>query len=386
MPGIDVTHPTGQAGIRANQRVPASGFMHLRGRFERHWPVLVLLGCFWLAFPTIFYVLAMLDHPAKMPTTLIGWISGIASTFLTPVELAICGLGVLSCLAIYFALSRFAASSLRAKIVLSLVFTILASVAFALANTYELALGLARHPTRSYSLELIRQIFLWIAPFGVWTGMAMILTHSRLLRDQQERLATLRLEAQQAQLRALRYQLSPHFLFNTLNSISWMVWEKEWQGAEAMIVNFSDFLRTTLALDPSADVPLRDEISLQRKYLSVEQVRFADRLRLSFNVPASLEAMPVPALILQPLVENAIKHAVAPSSRPVMLAISASRRFDKLLILVEDDGTAGATSGGFGLGLANVRERLSARYGAHAGLETNVLPRGFRAILRIPID
>ena len=122
-------------------------------------------------------------------------------------------------------------------------------------------------------------------------------------------------EAQEAQLRALRYQINPHFLFNTLNSLSSLILSKQTDTAERMLMNLSTFFRATLSADPTADVSLDEEIKLQRLYLDIEQIRFPDRLSVEVDVPDALLAARVPVLILQPIVENAVKYGVAKSKQ-----------------------------------------------------------------------
>jgi len=130
-------------------------------------------------------------------------------------------------------------------------------------------------------------------------------------------------EAQSAQLRALRYQVNPHFLFNTLNSLSSLIIAGRAEEAESMVLKLSTFFRQSLTLDTGADISLAEEIALQRLYLDIERVRFPRRLKVEMDVPESLEKARLPALILQPLVENAIKHAVSTTRDTVTLSITA---------------------------------------------------------------
>jgi LytS/YehU family sensor histidine kinase len=160
--------------------------------------------------------------------------------------------------------------------------------------------------------------------------------------------------------------------------------------AEQMIMNLSTFFRTTLSADPTADVSLEEEIRLQRLYLDIEQVRFPERLRVEINVPPELGSVQVPVLILQPIVENAIKYGVARSKRPVTIRISAAEEAGRLQISVTDDGdvlpkdSLGAP--GEGVGLANVCDRLAARYGAEAGCSHGQgAERGYTAHIAMPI-
>ena len=196
--------------------------------------------------------------------------------------------------------------------------------------------------------------------------------------------------AQSAQLRALRYQVNPHFLFNTLNSLSSLIMSRRLNDAETMILNLSDFFRSALAIDPTMDVTLAEEIRLQRLYLDVEAARFLGRLQVNVKVPPSLEAAHVPALLLQPLVENAVKYAVGRTDERVTLDIVAEALEDGAMRLIVEDSGAGQKSDsdmrGTGVGLLNVGERLKARFGAAASLQYG--PRsggGFRAAITLPL-
>jgi len=175
---------------------------------------------------------------------------------------------------------------------------------------------------------------------------------------------------QQAQLQALRSQLNPHFLFNTLHSIAELIHENP-RHAEQMLLQLGELLHKSLKTQ-ALEVPLREELDFIRSYLAIEQTRLGDRLELAWHLdPAVLEA-PVPSLILQPLVENAIQHGIAVSPRGGRLAISATRAGGQLRLEVRDNGPglgpAGATPG-TGIGIANTRARLTRLYGARASFQ-----------------
>ena len=193
--------------------------------------------------------------------------------------------------------------------------------------------------------------------------------------------------ATNARLAALRYQLNPHFLFNTLNAISSMVVTNRPAAAEGMLTKLSEFLRGTLASRPDAMVPLEDELASIANYLEIEGFRLRDRLTFEVDCPPELADEPVPSFILQPLIENAVKHGVAPTSRPVTITVRATEDGDgKLLIAVSDDGGGTAViAAGFGVGLANVRERLLSVYGLDAELRTERLSPGFSVTMAIPM-
>src|SRR5690606_13935264 len=145
----------------------------------------------------------------------------------------------------------------------------------------------------------------------------LALCYAAAVRGAEREAAGFRAAAQAAELRALRYQVNPHFLFNTLNSLSSLVMTDKKEEAERMIINLATFFRTSLTGDPTEDVPLYEEIRLQRLYLDIETVRFPDRLKVEVDVPDPLRTACVPGLILQPIVENAVKYGVSRARRPV---------------------------------------------------------------------
>jgi LytS/YehU family sensor histidine kinase len=224
-----------------------------------------------------------------------------------------------------------------------------------------------------------------------WAAMYLAIGYAREIREAERTASRYAQAAQDAELRSLRYQVNPHFLFNTLNSLSSLVIKGEKNKAEEMIQNLSTFYRTSLSSDPLEDVTLAEEVELQQQYLEIEMVRFPERLRIAINLPADLRDERVPALILQPLVENAIKYGVSRCTRPVTISISAERDDRQLILTVRDDGEGipkiDRRGSGGGIGLANVRDRLEARYGEAARLIAGPGPHGgFAARIEIPIE
>ena len=224
-----------------------------------------------------------------------------------------------------------------------------------------------------------------------WASLYLALGFSQDVREAERRTARFARAAQSAELRALRYQVNPHFLFNTLNSLSALVMRGRRDEAETMIMNLSTFYRTSLSGEPSEDVELAEEIELQKLYLDIEAVRFPERLQVEISLPPDLANAAVPGLILQPLVENAIKHGVSQTNRPVRIEISATHADGKLILTVSDDGPGlaqpeRAEDGPRGIGLANVRDRLFARFGERASLAHGPSPQGgYRACLTLPM-
>ena len=221
-----------------------------------------------------------------------------------------------------------------------------------------------------------------------WAALYLALGNGEQLRAAEYREGQYARAAKAAELRSLRYQVNPHFLFNTLNSLSALVMVGRSEQAERMIQSISRFYRHSLAGDPTSDMPLEDEIALQRHYLDIEAVRFPDRLKCEFDVPDDLMSACVPGMILQPLVENSIKYAVSTTIRAVTIRISAREAGGFLVLSVADDGPGeGFAGGGTGIGLANVRSRLAARFGEDcAKVETGPLPAGgYATVLTLPV-
>lgn len=224
--------------------------------------------------------------------------------------------------------------------------------------------------------------------FASWAALYLALCYAGEVGRLARRAAALEAAARSAELRALRYQVNPHFLFNTLNSLSSLVLSGQSAEAERMILNLSTFFRSSLVGDPAEDVPLIEEIQLQRLYLDIEAIRFPERLRVAIDLPDALARACVPGLILQPLVENAIKHGVARARRPVLVQIRARVQDGQLVLDVENDGDAApANSGdGTGVGLVNVRDRLQARFGDAARSEWAARGAGgFAVSLTMPL-
>jgi hypothetical protein len=235
----------------------------------------------------------------------------------------------------------------------------------------------------------------WLFMFMAWSAYYIAtLSHEEAL-GVQRRLADAESAAQAAQVRALRYQVNPHFLFNTLNSLSSLVMTNRSDRAENMLLALSTFFRTSLSLDPSADVTLAEEIDLQRLYLDIEMARFPDRLQVEIAVPKELEQARLPALLLQPIVENAIKYGVSKSRKAVVIRIEA-RHLDNHRMLLEisnrlkhggKEDLPAATHEGTGVGLANVCQRLEARFGGRGSCRFGPMTGGgYKVSLTMPVE
>ena len=238
------------------------------------------------------------------------------------------------------------------------------------------------------SSEIIAELAVsWYLFFGAWAVLYVALSYAARVRQAERTAALYRAAAQSAQLRALRYQINPHFLFNTLNSLSTLILRQRNDEAERMIMNLASFFRTSLTGDPTEDIPLAEEIRTQRLYLDIEHNRFPERLLITIDVPPELEQALVPGFILQPLVENAIKYGVSRSVDPVTIAIRARASGGKLLISVIDGGRPSFEApAGTGVGLRNVTDRLITRFDGNASLTYGARPEGgFRVDITLPL-
>jgi LytS/YehU family sensor histidine kinase len=205
-----------------------------------------------------------------------------------------------------------------------------------------------------------------------WSALYFGIKHYATVEEQKARLLASEATAREAQLQALRYQLQPHFLFNTLNAISSLVVSRQPELATEMIAKLAGLLRSSLSFPEAHAVPLREELALTEEYLSIEQVRFGPRLAVTFSVsPEAYEAQ-VPRFLLQPLVENAIRHGISRCAGGGELIIRASKVEGHLQIQIENDraeGYAGSPAEeGHGLGLANTKTRLEKLYGEQASV------------------
>ncbi len=226
-----------------------------------------------------------------------------------------------------------------------------------------------------------------------WSVLYIGICYYVALQAERERSLRAEATAHRAQLEALRYQINPHFLFNALNAVSTLVTERRNDEASRMLSRVSDFLRLTLTAPVRDEVALADEIDYVRQYLEIERVRFGDRLRMEVDVAPEAWEAAVPAFVLQPLIENAVRHAIAPRERGGAIAIEAERSGELLRVSIVDDGPgvrenalgSGNGNGNARIGLANTRERLRELYGERGRLElTNGTGGGTRATLELP--
>jgi two-component system, LytTR family, sensor kinase len=311
-------------------------------------------------------------------------------------------IGIVLTWGLYLILRRFDGRSLPTRVITAFVVAVPCAVIIALANyyvfnVYEPSALMEDVPAAKAMMEneqlhaakeiaevaISRYFFL-----AAWAALYLALSYAGEVRRAERRAARYEQAAQKAELRSLRYQVNPHFLFNTLNSLSSLIMMGRNEDAEAMILNLSHFYRNSLTGDPLDDVPLSEEVALQKLYLEIEAVRFPERLVTRIDIPKDLMRACVPGLILQPLVENAIKYGVSRATRPVTITISAQEKGGNLHLTVSDDGDAipGDGDKGNGIGLANVRDRLAARFGEGANIQWyRVEGNGFTVELSMPI-
>ena len=253
--------------------------------------------------------------------------------------------------------------------------TYISLVAFSYGRELSLA-GMA--------VDYVRYV-LWI--YLTWAALYVATTYVFEIQRKERRIAAAENAAAQAQLMALRLQIAPHFLFNTLDTVAGLVSLDRKEQAEATLVHLSAFLRHTLSTTAAPAVPLEAEVDFIEQYLSIERIRFSDRLEVRYAVDRATRKLLVPSLLLLPIVENAIKHGLRHSEGSMMLEIGASMNSGCLRVWVENTGGGKVDHRvGFGIGLKNVGERLEAMFGADASLDANPLPTGWRTVISIRLE
>ncbi|HET9144467.1 MAG TPA: histidine kinase [Sphingomicrobium sp.] len=275
-------------------------------------------------------------------------------------------------------------------LVLSLAAVVLAAGVFSIIETWSVATFL-KPEFKPQGIAYFGALLLNFSLLAAWTALYYGINYFLLLEDQIRLRERLESQASTAQLAMLRYQLNPHFLFNTLNSISTLVLLKQTERANAMLARLSSFLRYTLANEPTANVTLAQEVETLKLYLEIEKMRFEDRLRPHFKIESETIGARLPSLLLQPLIENAIKYAVTPAENGADIWIRAAREGQAVRIEVADNGSGEggeiAASPSTGVGLANIRDRLSQAYGGAHRFETRQNDKGgFSVILEIPFE
>jgi signal transduction histidine kinase len=339
-------------------------------------PVIVLTAGLWACVWIVFTVRSFFQVDEVWPLAMARFIN--------------CFLGGLLSFAIYLFLRSQAHRRFVVLLAEALILSMTAAVLFGMLSQAVIdAVTLPPpEPERTYiDLLLDRtQASPWV--FLAWCCGFLALDYNERLRNNELRLVELQALAADAENRMLRYQIQPHFLFNTLTALSTLILDRENERAERMVMALSRFLRHSLVRSPVDRIPLRAEVEAQEQYLGIEQERFGDRLRFTKRIEPGAESLLVLSLILQPLIENAVKYAVAASSAPTTIELSARQVGDRLEITVADDGVlSGATKSGLGVGLTNVRRRLEVAYGEDAEFDHG--PRaegGYMARMCIPAE
>ena len=275
----------------------------------------------------------------------------------------------------------------------SVVASYVVSLAWTAADNYltypvTVALGVREPVERGAIRPFVGAVYNAFAMLA-WSVLYIGIRYYAALQTERERSLAAEAAAHRAQLEALRYQINPHFLFNALNAVSTLVTERRNDEASRMLSRVSDFLRLTLTAPVRDEVALADEIDYVRRYLDIERVRFGERLRTEIDVAPDAWEASVPAFVLQPLIENAVRHAIAPREAGGSIVVEARRSGDMLRVSIADDGPGvrddTRANGAGRIGLANTRDRLRRLYGDRGRLDLeNVVGGGTRASIQIP--
>ncbi len=309
---------------------------------------------------------------------------------LSLMRLMVAASGIGLCYLIHLALGAVQTRPLKVRIPLLVGLGLVAAEIFAWGNLF--ALNYARGEPTTFAVgdpgRALLSVFQATWFFLAWGGLYFALESSAEAKERERAAARLQHIAQESKLQALYSQVNPHFLFNSLNAVSALILDGRVAEADRMIQLLGSFLRRTLAIDPLLTVTLSEELALQRDYLLIEQVRFPD-LSIEVDTPQTLAMARLPALTLQPLVENAVKHGVARSPPPGFVRITADASGQMLRIVIENNSAAGPDGGeapGAGLGLRNLRDRLVQHFQQTFSLDYGPGAAGsFRAVVCLPL-
>lgn len=287
--------------------------------------------------------------------------------------------------------------SVRTRSVPAVIVTVITvSVFFALIFSAIETIGHVQTYERGWNptvLELFGNAMINVYVLVSWATLYLIINYSLMIQNEREKALAATSMAHQAQLKMLRYQLNPHFLFNTLNAISSLVLTKRYEQANNMLEKLSGFLRYSLVNQPTQKTTFEQELHALKLYLEIERVRFQKRLKVDFKIEKDAKSALMPSLLLQPLIENAIKYAIAPSEKGGTIVVSGHCEGDQLVLKVRDNGPGmGNTKGqdesqSSGVGLANIKARLEQLYGDRQSFTLgNVKPTGLEATIIIPCE
>jgi len=272
----------------------------------------------------------------------------------------------------------------------SIVLLALASAVFSSIETWAHATFYRTGPMPE-GIQYFSAILLDFSLLAAWSALYYGINFYLVVEEQRVQLLRLESQASSAQLAMLRYQLNPHFLFNTLNSISTLVLLKQTERANVMLSRLSSFLRYTLVSEPEGEMTVAQEVDTLKLYLDIEKMRFEERLRANFDIDPAVAGASMPSLLLQPLVENAIKYAVTPQEEGADILVSARKMGDRVNIRVSDTGPGSNLSEAMaravvstGVGLANIRDRLAQAYGVDHRFDIQAGEAGFAVEIEIP--
>ncbi|MBJ2157686.1 sensor histidine kinase [Variovorax sp. IB41] len=360
----------------------------LRGRLDRF--ALVALGSFWLTFIALYTLHASLVEPAKV------W-SGMGP------RVAIAAAGAALSWLMYLVVEIISVQVFARRIAWVIAVSVPTAILFAASDALiggvikpDLSIACPNTVLCTWSdiwkLE-VDNTLVWMFVFSAWGLLHLSLRSAIETSVANERAHIEREAARIAEIRALRYQINPHFLYNCLNSLTALVRRKDTSQAEEMIGDLGQFIRFSLTVDAVGDVSLDSEVEMQQRYLDLEQRRFPERMKLELTVAPEVGAAALPPMILQPIVENAVKHGVGATSSTVTISIHATRQgSDRVSLVVMNSAEAGADevplalpAPGLGIGLANVSARLAARFGPTASCVAGPDgPQGYRVELSFP--
>ncbi|MES2987490.1 MAG: histidine kinase [Pseudomonadota bacterium] len=276
-------------------------------------------------------------------------------------------------------------------ILLTIATLLVATLIYAVIDAFTFSFIKAAEPGISVPL-VIGSLFLNFTVLAGWSALYFGINFYLIVEQQIDQMQALEVQASHAQLAMLRYQLNPHFLFNTLNSISTLVLLKQTERANVMLSRLSSFLRYTLANEPTAHVTLAQEVETLQLYLEIEKMRFEHRLRPHFDIDPRVANARLPSLLLQPLVENAIKYAVTPQEEGADITVSARLAGERVQISVSDTGPGlierqPRPTLSTGVGLANIKERLAQSFGPdHRFVSQSNPGQGFSVEIEIPFQ
>jgi hypothetical protein len=351
--------------------------IHLIGKVaesDRRRAILWLTSLCWLANFLILTLREIYDRHSLLTTAA------------TRAALTVCGL--LLCYFIHVTLKELTLGSFRKRVLIIVWLAPLAAQVYAVLNFFALSLlSDTGSPPMMDWRSAIFAIAYWTWFFVAWAAMYMALEYSFTAADEKEHSSRLQTLAYAAQLRALHNQVNPHLLFNCLNSIAALISDGRAVESESMALKLAAFFRMTLSVDAHEDIPLSREIALQLAYLEIERIRFPD-LIINVDIPDRAAEARIPTLLLQPIVENAVKYGVQGSPPPGRIEIRATIEGSRLLIVVSNkaNGFGLTVPAGAGIGLKNVRERLHQRYGAGQALIVQPVNQGFEVTINIPLE